>query len=162
MSIQVFEINNLEFETLARNILSSGKSIRFRARGCSMRPFIREGDILLARPIDSASVRVGEIILFGDGNGGMLAHRVIKKYQRADQTSYITSGDSNRSPDREITKDRIMGRIVALERQGDLKRLDNPASQVVSRLWVGLARIIKPLYFSISGTTFYKEWRTRI
>jgi len=46
MSDHPLELNTFNIETLARDLLAAGKSVRFRAKGSSMRPFIRTGDLV--------------------------------------------------------------------------------------------------------------------
>jgi hypothetical protein len=47
-----------QFADLAKEILDKGRSLRFRARGLSMRPTIRDGDLLEIQPI-AASAETG-------------------------------------------------------------------------------------------------------
>ena len=63
----------------------------------SMQPTIAPGDIVLARPVDRASLAPGAIIVFDDAQrNGLVTHRVSSV--NADG-SLATKGDANQSPD---------------------------------------------------------------
>jgi hypothetical protein len=57
-----------DFGALAAAILGTGGGLRFRARGGSMSPFIRHGDLLEVRPVDFSALRRGKRI---ELNGGL-------------------------------------------------------------------------------------------
>jgi signal peptidase I len=159
MSDQILEINRLDFEVLARQILAENRSIRFRARGSSMRPFIKDGDILLVEPVREDRIRVGDIVLFGDRKGAVLAHRVIRIDQRGESIQFLVSGDANRATDGLIPLEHVMGRVVSLEREGHRRNINHPFMRLTSLVWVKLSAIIKPVFFYLAGTEFYQTLR---
>ena len=52
-----------EFEAISTTVLTGGMKLRFRANGSSMRPFIRDGDVLTVENVEVRELTPGEIIL---------------------------------------------------------------------------------------------------
>src|SRR6266567_7659862 len=97
------------FGQLVRELEESGFGFRFQARGRSMLPTIRDGDMLQVERVDPATLRVGDIVFFRSG-GEFKAHRVIRK--RKD--FFLTRGDAGLEPET-ISRGEIVGKIVAKE-----------------------------------------------
>jgi signal peptidase I len=75
-----------DFLELSRDILEKGKSIRFQARGWSMRPFIRDGDFVTVSPAENSSIRKGDVVFYSTPKNKAMAHRVIHKYEKGERT----------------------------------------------------------------------------
>jgi hypothetical protein len=45
-------------------VLSKGMSLRFRARGRGMEPFIKDGDVITLTPLHNSIPGVGEVVAF--------------------------------------------------------------------------------------------------
>ena len=86
-----------------------------------MRPSIRDGDILLVAPIDSSQVQRGDVILFQQGER-VLVHRVLGRC-RANQERLIVKGDAHWKPDPPLSTQQVLGRVVGLERSGNIIEL---------------------------------------
>jgi hypothetical protein len=120
-------------------VLEKGKPFRFEARGESMHPAIRDGDILTVAPPAGREPRTGDIVAFvHSGTGGVLVHRVIRT--RAGR--YVLKGDNALGADPEVGQDAILGRVVGLERDGRPRRL-GPAA-----LAFALARLSGSFWFT--------------
>ena len=52
-------VNNEELLGIASEILRNSGVFRFKASGWSMRPFLRQDDILTISPVDPASLKPG-------------------------------------------------------------------------------------------------------
>lgn len=111
---------------LTRDLLRMGKSVRFQARGMSMKPLVRDGDILLIEPLGQRLPRLGDVVLCQTANGRVLAHRVIKRQGKPGGYTYLIQGDVVADPDGWITRDQIWGRVSKLERGGNVINLENP------------------------------------
>src|SRR6266853_455478 len=98
------------FGAIADELVAAGLSIRFQARGRSMLPAIRDGEILHVQPVDTATIRVADLVLFKDG-AGFKAHRVVQKRNDV----FVTRGDAGLEPDNAIRGSQIMGKIIAKE-----------------------------------------------
>src|SRR5437667_205988 len=81
------------FGQLVRDLEESGFGFRFQARGRSMLPTIRDGEILQVERVDPATLRVGDIVLFRSG-GEFKAHRVIRNRKEC----FLTRGDASSTP----------------------------------------------------------------
>jgi len=103
-----------ELGGLAAALLGEGQGLRFCARGASMRPFIRDGDVLDVRPVDVRRLRRGDVVLFRDGEDRLLAHRVV----RVSRAGLATQGDALARSDGVIEYDRLLGRVCSVERGG--------------------------------------------
>lgn len=71
----------------------------------SMRPTFAEGDLLLVRAVDTATLQVGHVVVLadpaptGDRTGGATAHRVVALERRDIEVVVRTQGDANEAPD---------------------------------------------------------------
>lgn len=107
-----------DFEELAVQLLGAGRAVRFRARGSSMQPMVRDGDVLDVWPADSVSIDVGDIILYRSIRKGIVVHRVVGMYRQDENTTLVVKGDSVRTADPEVHESQVLGRIVSIERRG--------------------------------------------
>ncbi|HAH07120.1 MAG TPA: hypothetical protein DCM05_11475 [Elusimicrobia bacterium] len=76
--MRTLSLDSASFAELALPLLQGGRSIRFAARGSSMAPLIREGDILEVASIEPGRVRLGDVLLCRS-EGKLIAHRVVRR-----------------------------------------------------------------------------------
>jgi hypothetical protein len=100
---------------LMRAVLARGVPFRFCARGWSMAPFIRDGDVITVSPL-LARPGVGEVVAFvRPGAGNLVVHRVVGRRGLA----VLIQGDSAPElPDGLVPRDNLLGRVTRIERQG--------------------------------------------
>jgi len=103
-------------ETIDRNIapllieaLRLGRSVRFRAEGRSMEPFLYAGDTVVVDPIKNApcppALRPGTVLLYEPKPGILRLHRLSRIQKLADGTyRYRVRGDAPRQPPEEIAR----------------------------------------------------------
>ncbi|MHB9033802.1 MAG: S24/S26 family peptidase [Anaerolineae bacterium] len=104
----------LSFAELMAAVLSKGKPFRFQARGYSMYPFIRSGDILTISPLDRR-VRLGQVVAcLQPGDRHLVVHRIV----RLDGTRYLVRGDYTPMPDGLVTVLNLIGRVTRIEHGG--------------------------------------------
>jgi signal peptidase I len=97
-----------------------------------MLPLLREGDaVLVAYGRDQ--IQRGNVVLFRQ-KGKLVAHRVWKITQDDGGPILVTKGDSLFTFDAPLPKERIVGRVVAVERNGRQFRLDSPGWQAAGWL----------------------------
>ena len=92
--------------------------VYFSYHGNSMRGTFREGDLLLVRSINFASICPGDVITFKSSRCvKLIAHRVRAVFNG----SLLTRGDALQFSDREIvTPDMFLGRVEYVERNNKL------------------------------------------
>ena len=122
------------FGQLSAEILRAGHDLRFRARGTSMSPLVRDGDRVLVRPVDPSSVRVGDVVLCSSQPDRVVVHRVVSRLAGPDGPHLTVQGDGLSRPDGSIPAGRIYGRVVAVERGGAHVDMDHPLVKVLSRV----------------------------
>ena len=77
----------------------------------SMEPTVSVNDLLLIK--GSSSYQTGDIITFVSPHGSLVTHRVTNVME-ATSGGYITQGDANNIPDKEISSQRVLGRVIAV------------------------------------------------
>ncbi len=100
------------FEALSRELLKSGMGVRFEARGASMSPCIRDGDIVYVTPVIVSKLRKDDIVL-SKGRSGFRVHRVVIADQ--DKNLFITRGDCGQQDDPPLRGEQILGVAIAKE-----------------------------------------------
>ena len=100
------------FGLLSQALLSDGLGFRFRARGRSMAPAIRDGDLLHVRPVVIEKLRKGDIVLFADGRG-FRAHRLV--FVDRGRDVFVTRGDAGVEIDGALSSPQLLGKVVAKE-----------------------------------------------
>lgn len=124
-----------EFAELSAELLREGSTIQFRARGRSMAPLIRDGDVLTVEPATLAAVRVGDVVLHRLG-GQLAAHRVVGRRRTARGYALETRGDAlSAAPDLAWEED-LLGRVIARERDGKVVSIGRGVRRLGGRLWV--------------------------
>jgi ribosomal protein S18 acetylase RimI-like enzyme len=106
-----------DFKALCKDVAGKADTIRFQVKGGSMFPFIRSSEwVEIALPGSSKFyINKGDVILFSNDDV-LYAHRVIK----LDDNGVITRGDQSFGSDGFIVKKDILGKIVAVERNGNM------------------------------------------
>lgn len=104
-------------------VLKKGRPFRFEARGESMFPAVRDGDILTVAPLAGRLPRPGDIVAFvHPETGGLLVHRVVA----AEAGRFVLKGDNALGADPAVGLEAIMGLVVGLERRGRSRRPGPP------------------------------------
>lgn len=90
VSSRVVRIENSRFFENLKIYLDQGKKIKFTVSGNSMRPFIRNGDQVILKPIELTDIKEGRIVL-ASKNGQFLLHRIVG----FSASGIILAGDGN-------------------------------------------------------------------
>jgi hypothetical protein len=127
-------------DELASQILKQGRCLRIRARGGSMTPFLRDGDVALVTPAERAAVRVGDVICYETAPGRLFLHRVITRQG----ARVVAKGDALTSSD-VIALPQILGTVRAVVRGGRARRLDTRVARWGSRVIAFLSPVLSRL-----------------
>lgn len=101
-------------------VLGKGKPFRFEARGESMFPAIRDGDIVTVAPLAGRRPRPGDLVAFvHPQSGGLRVHRVVG----AEAGRLVLKGDNALGADPAVGLEAVLGLVVGLERGGRPRRL---------------------------------------
>ncbi len=107
-----------EFGIISSELLRAGNTIRFTAKGTSMHPLIRDGDIVLIIPLKDEQIRKGDVVLFTIGDGRVLLHRVVEIRRSRRDEECLIQGDHSIHSDGYIPTSKILGSMVAVQRGG--------------------------------------------
>jgi uncharacterized repeat protein (TIGR01451 family) len=100
------------FEHLSQALLSGGLGFRFQARGRSMQPSIRDGEILHVQPVAIGELKKGDVVLFASGEN-YAAHRLVFADCAGDV--FMTKGDAGTEMDAVLRGREILGKVIAKE-----------------------------------------------
>jgi uncharacterized repeat protein (TIGR01451 family) len=104
--------DSASFEALSRELLKRGISVRFQARGASMAPCINDGQFVQVTPVIVNKLRKDDIVLTKDDKG-FLMHRLV--VADLDKNVFITRSDTALENDLPVTRDQVLGLVVAKE-----------------------------------------------
>jgi hypothetical protein len=150
-------LKHLEEQTLAlsgaataefmRAVLEKGSLFRFRARGRSMTPFIRDGDIITIAPLESRQPRLGEVVAFSrasDQRPALVVHRVVGR----DERGYTVQGDGIFCEAETVPSESVLGRLSKVERNGCSVRLGlEPERRLIA--WLSRTRLLWKLVWPV-------------
>ena len=98
---------------LLQAVVSRGSLFTLQAKGFSMSPFIRDGDVLTISPLHGTSPGVGDVVAFIHPSiKRVFIHRVVRK--RGD--SYIMKGDNSLEGDSPVRAAKILGLVTNVVR----------------------------------------------
>ena len=152
--MSLITLKGVDYEDIANGVLQNGHNLRFRAHGRSMWPSIQDGDMVEIQPVGEKRIRKGDVVLFNPRTecDNLIVHRVTKIRTENDVTRYTTQGDALYYPDGQITRDKVLGRVVSIEREGRLRRQNTPLARMATSTWViflPAVRIIYSLYSKV-------------
>ena len=126
---------------MVESLLREGVSVRFRAGGRSMSPAIEDGETIVVAPVGDGRVTIGDVI-YGDGARGPIAHRVIAIGRAADgEPRFILSGDAAVEHDRPLSSHAVRGKVLGVERHGELVSLAVAGGQLGRRALVAALEV---------------------
>ena len=151
-------VDQAEFGSLAEEILKTGRVVRFRAHGDSMRPFLWDGDLIELASLAPDAVRKGEIVLCRRSDGRLLLHRVMKAGGEAGCGRLLVQGDGLAYPDGVISAHQVIGKVLRVEFKQKNSILRPPLHGVLACCWLELAPL-RPLLFRmmVSARDFWNR-----
>ncbi len=154
---KIAHLRDADLLQLSKDIFRKGKSARFQAKGWSMRPFIRDGDFIVVSPIESSSIKTGDVVFCITTENKVIVHRVIKKHKK-DKDNKITmliKGDATFSSPENVEMQNVLGKVVEVERNGQKKRLDTKFYQIKGLLFAGISPFSQWTYPFLSKVKKY-------
>ena len=104
---------------LLQVVLDREKPFRFQARGASMSPFLKDGDVITVSPL-SGDPRLGDVVAYVSAETGKLAvHRIVGRTD----SHYLIAGDGASGEQDRSRRAEILGLITRIERRGKNIRL---------------------------------------
>ena len=129
--------NNLE-EQLEKNI------VRIKPSGYSMYPVIVPGrDYVYIDKADFSSLKKGDVVLYRDSGKGSIyvLHRICK----ITVDGIYTVGDNQSKMEGPFTKEQIIGRMVAMDRNGKHIEAGNVIYRTAAGIWLAMRVIRRPV-----------------
>jgi hypothetical protein len=114
-----------------------------------MRPFIQDGDLITVSPLRNSLIRVGrvgDVVLYKTVDDRAIVHRVIRKTIEGSRTVFFIKGDAAFGPPEKIGMKNILGRVVAIERNGRERKLDTKLYRIIGLLFAGLSPFSQWIY----------------
>jgi hypothetical protein len=145
-----------EVEQLLDAVLARGQSVRFRARGFSMRPVIQDHDVVTVSPLGGAIPCAGDMVACRHpATRRLVVHRV----RAARPDGWLVQGDNVLDPDGVVPAADLIGLVTRVERDGaEVYRFTPGRPSAIRRLtWLarlslraarGLARRLKTVVVS--------------
>ena len=146
-------LSNQALLDLMHAVLSKGVPFRFMARGWSMSPFIRNGDVITIASIINRNPGLGEVVAFiGPDTGKLVVHRIVAKHDG----KVLLVGDSVPDyPDGFLPIEDLLGRVIRIKRNQKRIWLGLGPERVLIA-WLSRTRLLTPL------RNWVASWRTRI
>jgi signal peptidase I len=139
------------FIDIVTDLLRHGHRVRFRAKGGSMHPTIREGEPITVAPARPAAIRRGDVILYRSVRG-VIAHRVASVARRPDGTRlFVPRGDASATCDEPVGESAVLGAVTAVERGG--RALDPAVRRARALAWTRIVatRLVRWLRARLRG-----------
>jgi hypothetical protein len=142
--LRELSLSDRDLRGLLGDLLARGGSLRFKAKGYSMSPFIRDGDVITVAPISPAKLCWGDIAAFRRcGTDHLTIHRVVG----VQDDSFLMKGDNAPHIDGLIPASEVLGRVIKVDREGRRLRLglgpDRALIAILSRAGL-LPVVLKP------------------
>jgi len=128
-------VSQAELADLSDEFLGRGESFRFRAKGFSMFPFLRDGDVITVKRVNPETIGVGDICMFLRGESQPVVHRITGRDTGSHGLTFRAQGDMLFGQDEIVCSDRILGKAVVLIRNGQTVQLDTWSRRVAVYLW---------------------------
>jgi hypothetical protein len=114
------------------DLAAEGRAAELPVRGISMHPWLREGDRVRVVAAAAPDVRVGDIVVRVQGTGPVV-HRFVGWWRTRHGWRMLTKGDGAPRFDPPLAPAELVGRAVALLRDGQVRRLDGAGIRLRGR-----------------------------
>lgn len=143
-------LSNSDLLKISSNLIEKSASIRFRAKGFSMRPFIQDGDLITVSPLRDYPIRAGDVVLYKTADDQAIVHRVIRKTKIDGRAVFFIKGDAVFGQSEKVASERVLGRVAAFERDRWERRLDTKLYRIIGLFFAGLSPFSRWIYPMVS------------
>ena len=135
-------LSNQALTDILSAVTKKGASVRFQAKGFSMSPFIRDGDVLTLSPLRNHLPQIGDTVAFiSPATESLLIHRVIGK---RGGPRFLLKGDNLPEDDGLVPLMNIVAHVLRVERKGKETSFGLGPEKVLIAL-LNRARLLTPL-----------------
>jgi signal peptidase I len=122
------------YQQLAIEIAAKAPAVRLQVHGRSMFPLLQAGESVLVEPVSAKHLQPGDLIAFHHQNE-VIMHRLVA----IQPEGFITLGDHSGTLDPPVLSENILGRVTAIEKDGQQKSLSGGRWTVIhkSLAWLG-------------------------
>lgn len=127
---------------IMRMVLDRGLPFRFRARGWSMAPFIKDGDVITVAPLHHSTPGIGDVVAYiRPDEEKLVVHRIIATRSKI----AILLGDNGVEYQEElIPQENVLGKVTRIERTGRNVLIGlGPERYMIA--WLSRARLLTPI-----------------
>ncbi len=133
----VHSLSGEALSALLKDVLARGVPFRFEARGYSMNPFVRDGDVVTISPLRGRRAHLGEVVAFPGPAAGFMVHRVVARRSGA----YEIQADNPGGPPDVVPVAAVLGAVTRVERRGHRVRLGLGPERALVGVLVRLGRL---------------------
>jgi hypothetical protein len=90
-----------------------------------MAPFLPGGSKVLVARTPAGRIGRGDLVVY-EVEGSMICHRVLWRRPQGSNHAFLTKGDGWRMTDPWVCATQVIGKVVAIDRNGTISRLDTP------------------------------------
>ena len=102
---------------LLGSVTAKGQSLKFKVKGFSMAPFIKDGDLVVISPVTDKRPGLGDVAACPDKiTGKLVIHRIVGLIAGKNRLYYRIKGDNGLQEDSPAAFDDIIGYVSSLER----------------------------------------------
>jgi len=134
------------FTSIVTEALLRGDTVRLPVQGGSMRPWLREGDLVQIVPAAGRTLRRGDILLFMRRPDRPVLHRLWQVSPGADGLSVChCRGDAEYGSPEPVPPAKVVGVVEQAFLFGRWRRLSQPAWRRAGLVWQGLGPLRAPI-----------------
>jgi len=125
------------FLDVSTELLAREYRVRFLAEGWSMHPTIRDKELITVAAVHASEIGPGDILLYRTDHK-VLAHRVVRITRVEGVIRLTLRGDGTDLCDAPIGAQQVLGRVVAVDREGRRIDLDGRGARMrwkLGRWW---------------------------
>ncbi len=144
-------------------VLERGADLRVRVTGKSMEPFLCDGDIVTVGKIQPSGLHIGDLIFFKNSQGRPILHRIIKKWKQSyGQIMLRTKGDALMTLDAPVSGDRVLGKVLRIEKQNREKTVLDMTSfyRRLTNLSIALIQYAKSMAHAVCVKFLSRRWNS--